>query len=96
MAHPSQPILHHLLCPSHPVSIFIDAIQSIARQLKAINYAPGKNKVEDIILLCLHATFEPVQSSLIIREKSASLQEIIAAVKEFEANQIIVDRKSVV
>ena len=69
--------------PSHPVSIFIDAIQSIARQLKAINYAPGTNEVEDIILLRLDATFEPVRSSLIAREKSASLQEIIDAVKEF-------------
>ena len=76
--------------PSRPASIFIDAIQSIARQLKAINYAPGKNEVEDIILLHLDATFEPVRSSLITREKSASLQEIITAIKEFEANQTIV------
>ena len=60
--------------PSRPVSIFIDAIQSIARQLKAINYAPGTNEVEDIILLRLDATFEPVRSSLIAREKSPSLQ----------------------
>src|SRR6202023_216727 len=37
--------------PSRPVSIFINALQPIARQLKAINYAPGKNEVEDIILL---------------------------------------------
>ena len=80
--------IHH--DPSCPVSIFIDAIQSIAHQLKAINYAPGKNEVEDIILLCLDATFEPVWSSLITQKKSASLQDIITAVKEFEANQIII------
>ena len=46
--------------PSHPVSIFIDAIQSIVHQLKAINYALEMNKVEHIILLHLDATFEPV------------------------------------
>jgi hypothetical protein len=57
----------HSVChdPTKPVSHFIESIQSIARQLKAISCEPGKDEVENIILLCLDKSYKPVQSALI-------------------------------
>jgi hypothetical protein len=76
--------------PSKPVTIFIESVQSIARQLNSIGHALGKNEVEGVILLHLDPSFEPVRSSLIAWEKEATILEIVAAVKQFEANQIVV------
>jgi hypothetical protein len=77
--------IHH--DPSKPVSIFIDEVQSIARQLTSISRPPGKDEVEDIILLRLDTSFEAIRSSLITRATSPSLTEIISAIKQFEINQ---------
>ena len=77
--------IHH--DPSKPVSIFIDEVQSIARQLTSISRPPGKDEIEDIILLRLDTSFEAIRSSLIIRATSPSLTEIISAIKQFEINQ---------
>jgi len=73
--------------PSQPVSFFIESIQSIARQLEAIGHAPGKNEVEDAILLRLNPSFEPIRSSLITQDTAPTILQIVAAIKQFEANQ---------
>jgi len=77
--------------PTKPVSLFIETVQSISRQLKTIGHAPGPNEVEDIILLRLDSSFEPIRSSLITRKDIPTLIEIIAAVKQFEQNQEIIN-----
>ena len=46
--------------PSQPVSIFIDEVQSISCQLTAISRLPGKDEVEDLILLCLDSSFKAI------------------------------------
>ena len=68
--------------PSKTISIFIESVQSISWQLKSIGHAPGKNEVEDVILLCLNPMFEPICSSLIAHEKEPVIAEIISAIKE--------------
>ena len=73
--------------PTQPVSVFINEVQSIARQLTAISRPPGNDEVEDIILLRLDTSFEAIRSSLITRATSPSLTEIISAIKQFEINQ---------
>jgi len=75
--------------PSQPVSIFIDEIQSISCQLTAISHLPGKDEVEDLILLCLDSSFKAIWSSLITRATSPFLTEIISAIKQFKINQCI-------
>jgi hypothetical protein len=80
--------------PTKPVSTFIESVQSIARQLKAIDREPGKDEVEDIILLRLDKSYEPIRSALITREKSPKLSEIIAAVKEYGISQAVVHASS--
>jgi len=77
--------IHH--DSSQPVSIFINEVQSISRQLTAISRPPGKDEVEDLILLRLDPSFEAIRSSLITRATSPSLTEIISAIKQFEINQ---------
>ena len=46
--------------PSKPITIFIKSVQSIAQQLNSIGHALGKNEVEDVILLHLDLSFEPI------------------------------------
>jgi hypothetical protein len=77
--------------PTKPVSLFIETVQSIARQLKTIGHAPGANEVEDIILLRLDPSFESIRSSLITRKDTPTLTEIISAVKQFEQNQEVIN-----
>jgi hypothetical protein len=80
--------------PAKPVSHFIESIQSIARQLKAIGHEPGKDEVEDIILLRLDKSYEPVRSALITREKPPTLSDIISAVKEYGTSQALIHASS--
>ena len=80
--------------PDKPVIHFIESVQSIARQLKAIGYEPGKHEVEDIIVLRLDKSYEPVRSALITREKPPSLFDIIAAIKEYGTSQAVIHASS--
>jgi hypothetical protein len=80
--------------PTKPVSHFIESIQLITRQLKAITCEPGKDKVEDIILLHLDKSYEPVRSALITQEKPPTLFDIISAVKEYGTSQAIIHASS--
>lgn len=79
---------------SKPITIFIESILSISRQLKAIGREPGKDEVEDIILLRLDKSYESVRSALITREKPPTLLEITAAVKAYGTNQAVINAAS--
>jgi hypothetical protein len=43
-----------------------------------------------VILPHLDPSFEPVQSSLIAREKEPTILDIVTAIKEYKANQMVI------
>ena len=75
--------------PSKPVTKFINTIQSISYQLAAIKHPLHKTEITDMILLCLHESFTPVQLALITHKDKLKLNKIIVSLKEHKAHMVM-------
>lgn len=77
--------------PKHPVSVYIAAIRSVGRQLKAIGHAPSDADLADLILLRLHPSFSSVRSALSNTTPFPSLTSLISAIKAHEMQEKLSD-----
>jgi hypothetical protein len=59
----SVPLLHHNT--KDPVSIFIDAVRTITRQLSDTGCPVLNDEIGDIIIIGLHKLFVPIHSALL-------------------------------
>ena len=82
--------LHH--DAKNPVTIFIDAVRTITRQLNAIGRVVADDEIGDLILLGLDKSFVPIRSALLARKTPPTLTEIIDAIEAFEASERVATR----
>jgi hypothetical protein len=87
-------MLHQHLYSIHhdtkdPVSMFIDAVQTITCQLSDIGHPVLNDEIKDIIILELHKLFVPIRSALLAQKTQPTLTEIIDAVEAFEASKCV-------
>jgi hypothetical protein len=75
--------------PGQPVSEFINKLQEIARELKAINRPLSKSEDVDILLLRLDPTFEPVRASILAQQQDISFTDAATRIREFEQTRIV-------
>lgn len=71
------------------VGVYIEAIQSTRRQLKAINHDTSDEEISDLILLRLHPSFALIRSTLSTTSPFPKLAAIISAIKAFEIQEKI-------
>jgi len=78
--------------PTVGITIFIDAVFSVVRQLDAIGHKPDQLEISDKLLIGLHQSWAPVRTALTLRENSEKpeLEKITSALKQFEANESLV------
>ncbi|KAF7354465.1 Retrovirus-related Pol polyprotein from transposon TNT 1-94 [Mycena venus] len=69
--------------PKQPVSVYIEASRTVARQLKGIGHAGLDADLGDLILLCLHPSFATIRLTLSNCTPSPKLPSLIASIKAF-------------
>jgi hypothetical protein len=77
--------------PKQPVNVYIEAIRSVARQLKAIGHAPSDDDLADLILLRLHPSFSSIRSALSNTTPFPKLAALISAIKAHEMQEKLSD-----
>ena len=74
---------HMILCqqfysvmhdPSASITVFIDAVYSVAHQLKAIGYEPTDLEISDKLLIGLHQLWSPIHTAFTFHEKPKALE----------------------
>lgn len=75
--------------PTSGVMSFINSITSLVHQLEAINHKPSKDEISDKLLIGLHSSFSAVRTALALRSPEPSVKDIIAALKQFEDNELL-------
>ena len=74
--------------PTVPVSTFIDDVSSIVQKLDAIGHKPTDLEVSDKILIGLDRSWGPVRTSITLQsDKTFTINEIISALRQYEANE---------
>ena len=78
--------------PAVGITVFIDAVFSIVRQLGTIGHKPDDLEISDKLLIGLHKSWVPVRTALTLREKSKKpeIELITSALKQFKANESLV------
>ena len=73
--------------PALSISQFIDDVASTTRKLEAIGHKPDDVEVSDRILIGLDPSWSTVRTTLMFQTKSLTIDEITAALKQYEANE---------
>jgi len=73
--------------PALPISQFIDDVASITRKLHAIGHKPNDVEVSDKILIGLDPSWSTVRTTLMFQAKPLTVDEITAALRQYEANE---------
>jgi hypothetical protein len=74
--------------PAVTISVFIEAVLSIVRQLDAIGHKPDNLEISDKLLIGLHQSWAPVRTALTLCEsEKPEIEKITSALKQFEANE---------
>jgi hypothetical protein len=78
--------------PAVGITVFIDAVFSIVRQLAAIGHKPDDLEISDKLLIGLHQSWAPVCTALTLCEKTEKpeVELITSTLKQFEANELLV------
>ena len=81
-------LLHN---PSLSIIVFINIILSITQQLAAIGHKLDDLEISDKLLIRLHKSWASVHTALTLREKSKKpeIEKITTALKQFEANELL-------
>ncbi len=77
--------------PKQPVGVYIEAVRSVARQLRAIGHEPTDEDLADLILLRLHSSFSSVRSALSNTTPFPKLAALISAIKAHELQEKLSD-----
>ncbi|KIJ25635.1 hypothetical protein M422DRAFT_108713, partial [Sphaerobolus stellatus SS14] len=76
--------------PSAGVTSYINEVLSIVRQLNAIGHKPADDEVTDKILIGLDPSFSAIRSILSLREPIPRVDEITAALQEYENQEKVI------
>jgi hypothetical protein len=75
--------------PTVGVMPFVNDVLTVVRQLESIKRKPMKDEITDKLLIGLHSSFAVVRTNLSLRTPKPSINEISAALKEFEDNETL-------
>ncbi|KAF7340496.1 hypothetical protein MSAN_02121000 [Mycena sanguinolenta] len=75
--------------PKQPISVYIEAIRTVACQLKAIGHEVKPEDLADIILLRLHPSFSSIRSTLSNVTPFPKLDDLISAIKAYELQETL-------
>ncbi|KZP02063.1 hypothetical protein FIBSPDRAFT_711921, partial [Athelia psychrophila] len=75
--------------PTSGVMSFVNAISAVVRQLESIGHKPAVDEITDKLLIGLHPSFSAVRTTLSLRSPEPSVKDIVSALKQFEASEIL-------
>ena len=74
--------------PSCPLSQYIHTIMTAKQKLESLNCSVSDTELKDLLIMCLHPSFDPVRITILAQKKEPSLDDIKSILLSSSASDI--------